>query len=199
MAINFKRIFVVLFSFVLIGLVLMMILQRRMVERFDMLIDKNVNLTGTIRKTLTNVDVDGCEIECKKTPDCIAANINFEKGVCWLKSTIGDVISDNQLSSLRYPCEIYDRKEFVGKGIGLDVGKYTLENLKQKGYMDKSLLSIRIRDGYKITVYDKDAYSGISKSFTTSQPDMELIVRDENKLPPLTWSFAVSSIDIEKV
>jgi hypothetical protein len=199
MAINFQRLFIAITAFIIIGLTILVILQNKTIEKFSMILEKNVRLTGADNKILPDVDINKCQEECKKTPNCIAANVG-EKGMgCWLKSTVGKTITDANVSSLRFPCELYTKPEFGGKGLGLDVGKYTLSNLKEKGYVDKSLMSIRLRDGYRITVYDKDAFGGMHASFIASQPNLHIVLRDSTVEPPLRWSKSVSSIEIAKI
>lgn len=199
MVINFTRIFIAIIAFIILSLVIIVILQNKQLEHFAMLLDENITLTGTTVKTLPELDMAQCDDECKKNPACVAATIKSGEKGCWLKSTIGTTVSDNIMSSLRFPCELYDKIEFNGKGIGLDVGKYTLSDLQMKGYTEKSLRSIKLRDGYKVTIYDKDAFGGLSVNFTTSQPDLQIIVRDPSVEPSKRWSNAVSSVVVDKI
>ena len=88
------------------------------------------------------------------------------------------------------PCQIYDGVKFGGGStISLDVGRYTLQNLVDKGYTDNSIQSFKLRDGYKITLYENGDFTGNSVSFTTSQSDLNAI--------STTLKNAVSSVVVE--
>ena len=199
MALNLARVIITVTAFVIIGLVIIIILQNRAIETFSMIVDRNTTLTGTVTKTIPDISARKCGDECANTPSCIAANVGSGNKGCWLKSTIGQKITDPYMASLRFPCELYDKKDFKGKGVGLDVGKYTLADLKKKGYIDKSLSSFKMRDGYKITLYDKDAFGGLSAEFKTSQPDLHVVIRDKKGHQNLRWIDAVSSVEIKKM
>lgn len=193
---NLQRVFITTIALIIIGLVLIIILQNKRLEYF-MVKDNKINLTGDTLVTMDNLDYIQCGDECKKNPACIAAVIDKKKR-CYLKSTIGSTITDISAATIRYPCELYSDVEFNGTGIGLDVGSYMLSDLQANGYIDKSLKSFRLRDGYKITVYERNAYGGLSATFSTSQPDLSVIVRDTKLDPPSKWSNAVSSIVISQ-
>jgi hypothetical protein len=195
--INLQRVFVALMSLIIIALVVIVVLQYRRIENF-MNIDKHTDLSGSTISSMEKSDVGRCESECIKNPACKAAVIK-EDGTCLLKSTIGDPINDTSSAAIRYPCELYDDIEFRGNGIVIDTGRYTLTELQKKGYKDKSLKSIKLRDGYKIKVYDKNGFNGSDVSFTTSQPDLSVIIRDPRPQPTIKWDNAVSSIILERV
>jgi hypothetical protein len=197
MMINLQRVIVAATSLIIIGLVVIIVLQYRRIENF-MNIDKNTDLFGKTISEMEKKYASSCEAECKKNPACTAAVIK-DDGTCLLKSTIGEQIQDATSAAIRYPCELYDDIEFRGKGITIDIGRYNLSDLQKKGYSDKSLKSIKLRDGYKITVYDKNGFSGNDVSFTTSQPDLSVIIRDPRPEPTIKWDKAVSSIILQRV
>lgn len=198
MKVNFKRILSAAAALLIIGLVIVVYLQYTQIERF-MNLDKDIELTGATTKEIPNISPAECETQCKSNPACIAAIVKKNGKGCLLKSTIGSEITSYSMSALRFPCELYNDVDFTGKGMGLDVGKYYLTDLKTKGYTDKSLRSIKMRDGYKITIYDKDAFGGNYVSFTTSQPDLDVIIRDPRVEPNIKWTNAVSSVMIERI
>lgn len=183
-------------AIIVIGLVILVILQQKQVEKFSMIMEKDTNITDSTLRTFSGIDAAQCEQECKNNPACFGATVGSD-GKCWLKSSANKLVSDSFTSTLRFPCEMYDKIEFDGKGIGLDIGKYTLTDLQTKGYNEKSALSIKIRNGYKVTIFDKDAFGGNSISFKTNQPDLGMIVKDERTEPTLKWSGSVSSVIVE--
>lgn len=192
---NLQRVFVAIVAFIILGLVILVILQNRMIEKFSMILEQNTKVTGEDLDMKPDMDQEECSTACKNNPACFAANMNQNGNICWLKSTAGNRATDSKMSSLRFPVELYDQADFKGKGLGLDVGKYNLKDLQAKGYADNTLQSIRVRDGYRIKVYENDGRSGASASFITSQPNLGVVLdRKSNK-----WSNRVSSVLIEAV
>lgn len=197
MNINLKRVLIAVAALVIIALVIIIILQYRRLEHF-MIMNNDSDLSGTTMRSVDNLDAAQCESECKKDPACKAAVFKND-GTCLLKSTIGLPIEGTNSSSLMFPCELYDEAEFGGKGIPIDAGRYTLTDLQQRGYNDKSLTSFKLSDGYKITIYEKNGFGGSFVSFTTSQPDLGVVVRDPRTEPSIKWNNAVSSIIVDKI
>ena len=197
MRINLTRVLAATAALLIIALVVIVILQYRRIEHF-MIMEKESDLSGTTMRSLDNLDAARCESECTKDPSCKAAVLRSD-GTCLLKSTIGMPIQDTNSSALVFPCELYEGVEFEGKGVVIDAGRYTLTDLQQKGYTDKSLSSFKLRDGYKITLYEKNGFGGSYVSFTTSQPDLGVVVRDPRTEPSIKWTNSVSSIVLERV
>jgi hypothetical protein len=193
---NFQRVLLAIGSIIIVGLVLVIVLQQKRLEQF-MTIQEGTTLTGKTLSMMEGKTPAMCETECKRTSDCKAAVIRKD-GTCMLKSTIGNPMLDKSMSSLRFPCELYDGIEFHGSSIMLEQGDYDLTDLEKKGYKDKALMSIRVQDGYRVTLYDKRGFSGNFVSFTASQPDLGVVVRDASTDQKLLWSNAVSSLVIEK-
>lgn len=81
-----------------------------------------------------------------------------------------------------------------GWAIGLFPGRYTSEDLRKRGMcnnlfkLEKELSSIIIAEGYKVTIYSKDNFTGVSKSYTESTPYLGA-----------TWDNRAASIIIEKI
>ncbi len=197
MKINLTRVLVATAALVIIALVVVIILQYRRLEHF-MVVRDGHDISGTTLRTVENQDLATCESECKKDPSCKAAVLKSD-GNCLLKSTIGLPLQDTNSSALVFPCELYDDIEFNGRGVPIDTGRHTLTDLQQKGYTDKSLKSLKLMDGYKITIYEKNGFGGSHVSFTTSQPDLGVVVRDHRTEPSIKWTNAASSIVLEKI
>lgn len=196
MRIHLQRVLIATASLVIVALVLIVFLQNRRLEQF-MTQQKDMDMTGDTLLTIDNVDATQCELECQKNPACKAAVVK-NKNTCVLKSTLGVPVQNMTSMSLRFPCELYDDIEFQGKGVPLDVGKYTLSDLEKKGYMDRSLMSVKIMDGYKLTVYDEIGFGGNRASFTNSQPNLGVVVRDPTTEPTRKWTGAVRSVVVKK-
>lgn len=194
---NVQRVLLATGSLVVIALVIIIVIQYRQLERF-MDITRKRNLTGTtLEKKHEVLDAAMCESECKKNPACKAAVIKRD-GKCLLKSTVGRMVRDENASALRFPCEIYDGTDFQGRGISLDEGSYDLTDLEMKGLRNNKARSIKILKGYKVTIYNGRAFGGRQFTFTTSQPDLGVVIRDGSKNPPRTWADALTSIMVAK-
>jgi hypothetical protein len=194
---NVQRVLLATGSLVVIALVIIIVIQYRQLEHF-MDITTKKNLTGSMLNEKRDVlDAAMCESECKKNPACKAAVIK-RNGRCILKSTVGNEIDDMNSTALRFPCEIYNGTDFRGRGISLDVGRYNLADLQMKGMRDNTARSIKIMRGYKVTVYNARAFAGRQVTFTMSQPDLGVVIRDGSVNPPLMWADAISSIVVEK-
>jgi len=201
MAVNLNRVFMATLALIIIGLVIVVIIQNKQIEKFTMGMDKNTNIVDTTLQTISNSTPEQCADACAATPSCVGATVGAN--TCWLKSTVNKVVTDDNYSTLRFPCELYNKSNFTimdkTNVIGLDVGTYSLSDLQKKGYTDKSLMSIKLRDGYKITIYDKDASGGNSTSFTSNQPDLNIVVKDSTTTTPQKWSNSVTSIKVDKL
>jgi hypothetical protein len=196
MRINLTRVLAATAALLILGLVVIVVIQYRRIEHF-MIKEYEKDLSGTTMRSLSNLSAERCDSECTNDPSCKAAVMKSD-GSCLLKSTIGVPVSDIYSTSLVFPCELYEDIEFGGKGVTIDVGMYTLTDLQNRGYTDKSLSSFKLRDGYKITLYEKNGFGGNSVSFKTSQPDLGVVVRDPRTEPTIKWTNAVSSIVLEK-
>lgn len=194
---NVQRVLLATGSLVVIALVIIVVIQYRQLEHF-MDITKKMNLTGEMLEEKREIlDAALCESECKKNPACKAAVINRD-GRCLLKSTIGNLVGDENASALRFPCEIYDGTDFQGRGISLDVGRYDFSDLQNRGLRNNTTRSIKILRGYKVTVYNAKGFGGRNATFTISQPDLGVVIRDGSKKIPLTWADALTSIVVEQ-
>ncbi|MGO4773138.1 RICIN domain-containing protein [Flavobacterium sp. W22_SRS_FK3] len=63
---------------------------------------------------------------------------------------------------------VYQDVNFGGYTAGLNIGDYTLAQLQAKGILDNDITSLKITEGYKVTVYDGDNFTGASKEFTST-------------------------------
>lgn len=63
---------------------------------------------------------------------------------------------------------VYQDVNFGGYTAGLNVGDYTLAQLQAKGILDNDITSLKITEGYKVTVYENDNFTGASRDFTAT-------------------------------
>ena len=61
----------------------------------------------------------------------------------------------------------YKDCNYTGFSAGLDVGEYTLAQLKAKGVLDNDVSSLKITQGYKAVLYDGDNFTGASTEITS--------------------------------
>lgn len=86
------------------------------------------------------------------------------------------------------PVIVYKHINYDGKAISLEVGNYVLSNLQSKGILNDDISSIKVEEGYKITIYEHDNYGGKKLTLLQSSPN----------LVPLKWNDIISSIKIEE-
>lgn len=198
MRINLQRVMIAVASLVIVALVMIVYLQNQRLEQF-MVWRKDTDMTGDTLKTIDNTDIYRCETECQNTQSCKGAvQKTNNNNSCILKSTLGVPVQDSSSISLQFPCELYNGYNFTGKIVPIDVGRYTLTDLQAKGYEDRSLSSLKIANGYKLTIYDENGFGGNKAVFTTSQPKLGVVVRDPTTDPPKKWNNVVRSLVLEK-
>lgn len=61
---------------------------------------------------------------------------------------------------------VYQNCNYTGYAIALPVGNYTLDQLKSYGIVNDDLSSVRLENGYKITMYQNDNFGGESVEIT---------------------------------
>lgn len=78
--------------------------------------------------------------------------------------------------------------DFGGYAIGLPVGTFHTADLALYGIRNKDITSVKVTDGYKVSLYDNDSFSGTPKVLTES----ESYLGDD-------WNDKTSAIKIEKI
>lgn len=63
---------------------------------------------------------------------------------------------------------LYKDADYTGRAIGLPVGSYTLAQLQQRAINDNDITSLSVPEGYTVTVYENDNFTGASKAFTAT-------------------------------
>lgn len=82
---------------------------------------------------------------------------------------------------------IYADCNYQGTAVGLPEGEYTTWQLRLYGIGDKNLSSLKVKPGYKVTLFKADNFSGDNKSYTSN---VDCLVNDG-------YNDQVSSIRIE--
>lgn len=62
---------------------------------------------------------------------------------------------------------------FNGFSTALEVGEYTLEDLKNIGIFDKDIASLKVSKGYKVMLYTQDNFEGYPVEVTEDKSDLE--------------------------
>ncbi|MBQ8055201.1 MAG: RICIN domain-containing protein, partial [Paludibacteraceae bacterium] len=63
---------------------------------------------------------------------------------------------------------IYDDLNYGGRSLDLPIGSFTASQLLVYGFPNKILTSLKVNDGYKITLYSGDNFTGESVSYTSN-------------------------------
>ena len=69
--------------------------------------------------------------------------------------------------------KLYAEDNFTGKGIGLEVGDYLLEDLTAMNFLNNSLASIELQDGYVAELFDEDNFSGDSQIISSTSANLD--------------------------
>ncbi len=86
--------------------------------------------------------------------------------------------------------------DFGGKAVALPEGDYTAIQLKEKGIVDDSISSLKVKDGYQVIVYRDDKFQGDSMVFTGGVKGEAKNLKDDEVKHDLT--ARISSLRIIK-
>ena len=64
---------------------------------------------------------------------------------------------------------LYTDRDYQGKAVTLSEGEYDLSRMGLYNLKDNDMSSLEVTPGFKVTIYEKDNFSGNSKSYTASE------------------------------
>ena len=103
-------------------------------------------------------------------------------------STGGSTTDDSDNNSTSGVATLYEHSNYGGWRVSLEEGSYDYKDILAKGIANDQISSLRVSDGYKVTIYDDEGFKGKSKEFTSDAS----YVGDE-------MNDKTSSIKIEKI
>ena len=103
-------------------------------------------------------------------------------------STGGSTTDDSDNNSTSGVATFYEHSNYGGWTVSLEEGSYDYKDILAKGIVNDQISSLRVSDGYKVTIYDDEGFKGKSKEFTSDAS----YVGDE-------MNDKTSSIKIEKI
>ena len=103
-------------------------------------------------------------------------------------STGGSTTDDSDNNSTSGVATLYEHSNYGGWAVSLEEGSYDYKDILAKGIANDQISSLRVSDGYKVTIYDDEGFKGKSKEFTSDAS----YVGDE-------MNDKTSSIKIEKI
>ena len=103
-------------------------------------------------------------------------------------STGGSTADDSDNNSTSGVATLYEHSNYGGWAVSLEEGSYDYKDILAKGIVNDQISSLRVSDGYKVTIYDDEGFKGKSKEFTSDAS----YVGDE-------MNDKTSSIKIEKI
>ena len=103
-------------------------------------------------------------------------------------STGGSTTDDSDNNSTSGVATLYEHSNYGGLAVSLEEGAYDYKDILAKGIVNDQISSLRVSDGYKVTIYDDEGFKGKSKEFTSDAS----YVGDE-------MNDKTSSIKIEKI
>ena len=103
-------------------------------------------------------------------------------------STGGSTTDDSDNNSTSGVATVYEHSNYGGRAVSLEEGSYDYKDILAKGIVNDQISSLRVSDGYKVTIYDDEGFKGKSKEFTSDAS----YVGDE-------MNDKTSSIKIEKI
>ena len=103
-------------------------------------------------------------------------------------STGGSTTDDSDNNSTSGVATLYEHSNYGGWAVSLEEGSYDYKDILAKGIVNDQISSLRVSDGYKVTIYDDEGFKGKSKEFTS---DASYVGDEKND--------KTSSIKIEKI
>ena len=103
-------------------------------------------------------------------------------------STGGSTTDDSDNNSTSGVATLYEHSNYGGWTVSLEEGSYDYKDILAKGIANDQISSLRVSDGYKVTIYDDEGFKGTSKEFTS---DASYVGNEMND--------KTSSIKIEKI
>ena len=103
-------------------------------------------------------------------------------------STGGSTTDDSDNNSTSGVATLYEHSNYGGLAVSLEEGAYDYKDILAKGIVNDQISSLRVSNGYKVTIYDDEGFKGKSKEFTSDAS----YVGDE-------MNDKTSSIKIEKI
>ena len=103
-------------------------------------------------------------------------------------STGGSTTDDSDNNSTSGVATLYEHSNYGGWAVSLEEGSYDYKDILAKGIVNDQISSLRVSDGYKVTIYDDEGFKGKSKEFISDAS----YVGDE-------MNDKTSSIKIEKI
>jgi len=103
-------------------------------------------------------------------------------------STGGSTTDDSDNNSTSGVATLYEHSNYGGRAVSLEEGSYDYKDILAKGIVNDQISSLRVSNGYKVTIYDDEGFKGTSKEFTSDAS----YVGDE-------MNDKTSSIKIEKI
>ena len=102
--------------------------------------------------------------------------------------TGGSTTDDSDNNSTSGVATLYEHSNYGGWAVSLEEGSYDYKDILAKGIANDQISSLRVSDGYKVTIYDDEGFKGTSKEFTS---DASYVGNEMND--------KTSSIKIEKI
>ena len=100
------------------------------------------------------------------------------------------VIADDFLEQ---PVTVFAEKEYRGARVNLVEGRYTSDDLSRLGVKKQDISSIKVKDGYRVTIFDRDEFGGNKETFTEDAADLEKV-----NSPQGNWDNKPVSLIVER-
>ncbi len=121
---------------------------------------------GVANDDITSLTIPtGYTVTVYENDNFTGASKVFTSNTAWLADW-NDRISSLKIAGL--PIKVYQDINFGGYSVALGVGDYTLAQLQAKGVLNNDITSLDIAQGYKVTLYDGDNFTGASIDFTAT-------------------------------
>ena len=82
-------------------------------------------------------------------------------------STGGSTTDDSDNNSTSGVATLYEHSNYGGRAVSLEEGSYDYKDILAKGIVNDQISSLRVSNGYKVTIYDDEGFKGKSKEFTS--------------------------------
>ena len=110
--------------------------------------------------------------------------------ISFLDGSYPVIIADDFLEQ---PVTVFADKEYKGARVNLTEGEYTARQLTALGVKSQDISSVKVKEGYRITVFDGDEFTGNSETFTKDAIDLSKQANGANN-----WDNKTVSLIIER-
>lgn len=147
--------------------------------RLSVFHDENASIyiNGVLAATLTGYSTDYVNVEINQAAknalvmngtNTIAISCIQTTGGQYIDAGLSYMVLSGDEQRLKGAVTVYKDCSYANAAARIDVGEYTLTQLKKLGMLDNDISAIKVAEGFKVILFDGDNFSGDSIQLTSS-------------------------------